>query len=253
MTTIRWISIDPILGEPKTYPESSHIEQEFQCGKENIFLETFCRTIHFQQPFTQTTPRVGSKPRGIRSVVRGDLGDKFTVYLWPNKRWYTTIPGEYTPQKQVIIQEVENIPETWQWCDREYDKTNYALERNWHNFSDELSTQIEDTCKQSGSTTITIGLTQYILSDFQGSYGIQTNNVTGMTRAIRRGRSKFVGKELSENLQNESCALCMEDFKDTPHIPIRETPCKHTFHWTCINNYTSREQNPRCPMCRADI
>jgi hypothetical protein len=253
MTTISWISIDPILGEPKTYPESNLIETEFQNGKETIFLETFCRTIHFKEPYTQTTPRIGAKPKGIRSVVRCNLGEQVIVYLWPNSRWYSTQPRDIKEIKYIIIQEAENIPETWQWCDRDYDNTKYALERNWHNFSGEISNQIEETSKHRGSMTITIGLTPYVLSDFNGSYGIQTNSVTGMTRAIRRGISKFVGKELSENLQDESCALCMEDFKDTPHVPLRTTSCNHTFHWTCLNNYKSRESCPRCPMCRASI
>ena len=255
MTTICWISIDPMLGEPKTYPETNTIEQEFQSGKDNIYLETFCRTIHFQEPFTQTTPRIGAKPKGIRSVVRGNLGENITVYLWPNGRWYTKLPDcTYVPEnKYVTIQEPKNIPETWQWCDRNYDKTKYALERNWHNFSDEISTQIEDISKRNESISITIGLTPYILSDFQGAYGIQTNNVTGMIRAIRRGRSEFVCKKLAENLKDESCAFCMEEFKDTPHIPTKETECKHTFHWTCLNNYKSRGHNPICPLCRASI
>lgn len=255
-TTICWISIDPILGEPKTYTETDMIEQQFKNGAENIFLETFCRTIDFKKPFTQTTPSIGSKPRGIRSVVRCNLGEQITVYLCPNGRWYSTIPTNNSKQpinKQIIVQAAENIPETWQWCDKHYNYTKYALESNWHNFSEEISNQIEETYKHRGSITITIGLTNYILSNFEGSYGKQENSTTGMTRVIRRGISKFVSKKLEENLQDELCALCMEDFKDTLHIPRKTTLCNHTFHWTCLNNYKSRDHNPRCPMCRTDI
>ena len=251
MTTIRWISIDPVLGESKTYQETNHIEHEFQSGKENVYIETFSITINFKQiPFTQTTPPFGTKPKGFRSVVRGNLGDIIIVYLWPNRKWYTTFSPDNISTKQVIIKEIENIPETWQWCDKEYKNVKYALESNWHNFSKENSDQIEEHSKQLRNLTINIGLTPYLISNFESSYGVQKNCVTGVRRVIRRGRSNFISKELPQNLQDESCALCMEEFKDTPHIPTRQTICKHTFHWTCLNNYKSREYTPLCPMCR---
>ena len=141
----------------------------------------------------------------------------------------------------------KNIPGR---TNKEYKNVKYALERNWHNFSKDNSDQIEEQSKQLGNLTINIGLTPYLIYNFESSYGVQKNCVTGVKRVIRRGRSNFISKKLPQNLQDESCALCMEEFKDTPHIPTRETICKHTFHWTCLNNYKSREYTPLCPMCR---
>lgn len=195
----------------------------------------------------------GAKPKGYRSVFRGEVGQSITIYLWSNDRWYTGVPSNISNHmsKQVIIEE---IPEVWQWCDRESVKTQYALERNWHNFSDEMSAEIEEKSKvPNGSLLITIGVTQYELNNFEGGYGVQRNMTTNVTRVIRRGRSKFICKELEAHLQDESCALCMEDFKDTLNFPRRTTSCNHTFHWSCLNNFKARTSVPRCPMCRADI
>lgn len=252
---IRWGSIDPIMGFSKTYPESAKIEQVFCNGEHTIFIDTFSITVHLREPFHQTTPRIGSKPKGYRSVFRGEVGQSITIYLWSNSRWYTTVPSDMLNpiSKQVIIEEIEEIPEVWQWCDRYSDNTKYALARNWHNFPDEISSEIEEKSKiPNSSLIITIGLTRYELSNFEGGYGIQKNITTNMTRAIRRGRSKFVCKELEEHLQEESCCLCMEDFKDTLKFPRRTTSCNHTFHWSCLNNYKARTSHPRCPMCRAE-
>ena len=256
-TNIRWGSIDPIMGLAKTYPESQKIEEEFLAGKESMFIDTFSITINLKQPFHQTTPCIGAKPKGYRSIFRGAIGQIITIYFWSNSnRWYIIPPNNIQNPitKQVVIEEFEEVPEIWQWCDLEYCDTKYALERNWYNFTDEISQKIDEQSKiPNGRLIINIGLTQYELSNFEGGYGIQMNTFTNVTRVIRRGRSKFICKELEENLQDESCALCMEDFKDTKHIPRKKTPCNHTFHWTCINNYKVRTIYPRCPMCRTSI
>ena len=144
----------------------------------------------------------GAKPKGYRSVFRGEVGQSITIYLWSNDRWYTGVPSNISNHmsKQVIIEE---IPEVWQWCDRESVKTQYALERNWHNFSDEMSAEIEEKSKvPNGSLLITIGVTQYELNNFEGGYGVQRNMTTNVTRVIRRGRSKFICKELEAHLQD---------------------------------------------------
>ena len=253
---IRWGSIDPIMGLAKTYPESAKIEEAFSNGEQTMSIDTFSITVHLQQPFHQTTPCIGTKPKGYRSVFRGEVGQPINIYLWQNQRWYTNIRSNISNpiSKQVIIEEIEEIPEVWQWCDRESDKTKYALEGNWHNFTDEMSAEIEEKSKvPNGSLLITIGLTQYELFHFQGGYGVQRNLTTNVTRVIRRGRSKFICKELEEHLKDESCALCMEDFKDTLNFPRKTTFCDHTFHWSCLNNYKARTSHPRCPMCRKDI
>ena len=113
--------------------------------------------------------------------------------------------------------------------------------------------EIEEKSKiPNSSLIIIIGLTQYKLSNFEGGYSVQTNINTNITRIIKKGRYKFIAKDLEENLQDKSCPLCIQKFKDTLHFPRKTTYCNHTFHWSCLNNYKARTFNPICPICRAN-
>ena len=257
MTEIKWGSLEPIQGKLDIYEASPQIETAYQNGRSSIYLEScFNATVFFTEPFHQKTPAVGGKLAGYRSVIRGTIGQTFTVYFHTDKnRWYTT-PTDYDTQtKDITIEEVQfNIP-VWQWCDLDEDKTHYARDKNWHNYSEELNSTIETayTSHQS-SINIPIGVTQYIIHSFTGTYAIQENTHTHSKKRIRRGDKPYQEVVLPDNLQDESCALCMERFVDTPTFPTRKTACGHTFHYTCINAYKVRETyNPVCPMCRTAL
>ena len=254
--TICWVSIDPWNGNTITYPESQTIEEAYQNKEDDIFLENFTRTIHFKDCLHQTTPAVGNKPKGYRSVIRGNVGDKVKVFYWIcSKRWYLYPPSYYTDIKEGILDHIESKPEIWQWCDKIYEDTQYALERNWHNYAPEFNTIIEETYKShTTSVDLTIGLTKYSIHSFRGAYARQENMQSGITRAIRRGCTPTPEITLPDHLQDESCALCMDSFADTPELPIKKTKCNHSFHWTCINGYkTQNTGDPKCPLCRAPL
>ena len=90
-----------------------------------------------------------------------------------------------------------------------------------------------------------------MIHSFNGAYAIQENIQTGIKRAIRRGCTPTPEIILPDNLRDESCALCMDSFVDTPELPIKKTKCNHSFHWTCINAYIAQNTyNPLCPLCR---
>ena len=64
------------------------------------------------------------------------------------------------------------------------------------------------------------------------------------------GKKKFKDSAFQEN--QESCAICVEDFQKS--TPIRETPCGHIFHEHCVMKWVETKlDNPDCPFCRAEI
>lgn len=257
MTEIKWCSLEPIEGKLDIYEASSQIETAFQNGLPSIYLpNSFNATVFLTEPFHQNTPAIGGKPAGYRSVIKGTVGQTFEIYFHSHKhRWYTTPPDYDTQTKNITIEEVQFNPPVWQWCDLEDHETKYAREKNWHNYSEELNSTIETAYTSHQSLIdIPIGVTQYIIHSFTGSYAIQENTHTHIKRRIRRGYTEYKEVTLPEHLQDESCALCMESFVDTPTFPTRKTVCGHTFHYTCINGYKARETyNPTCPMCRGAL
>ena len=127
INTYRWFSLDPIKGmcfDP--YPDNEVIENAYQSNIQQIYLsECFNATIHLVPPFHQTTPQVRNKPKGYRSVIRAKIGDRIPIYFWDNKkRWYVEQPSNITLVKNIVINDIELNPPTWQWCDLDIQKTN---------------------------------------------------------------------------------------------------------------------------------
>jgi hypothetical protein len=46
---------------------------------------------------------------------------------------------------------------------------------------------------------------------------------------------------------NTECSICLDAF--TPEDQVLHTPCKHTFHHTCVRGHGLRE----CPNCRTAL
>lgn len=53
----------------------------------------------------------------------------------------------------------------------------------------------------------------------------------------------------TENNCSEDCTICMCPIQKNSMII---TPCKHTFHKTCLNQWTQRGKNS-CPNCRGPV
>ena len=53
--------------------------------------------------------------------------------------------------------------------------------------------------------------------------------------------------------ENESCSICLEDFKEGDGKPIAELNCNsnHIFHLDCLSEWVKTKDV--CPMCRAPI
>lgn len=54
-----------------------------------------------------------------------------------------------------------------------------------------------------------------------------------------------------------SCAICLEDFKPAEKEDVRRTSCGHTFHFNCLNTHIETQRHngweETCPMCRAAL
>ena len=56
---------------------------------------------------------------------------------------------------------------------------------------------------------------------------------------------------LHEELPDECCSICLEDFKSGDNI--KKLNCTHIFHKECLQPWFNDNNNRNCPMCRTDI
>jgi len=261
--TIVWGSFERNTGDWAPFDETDAIEAAYQQGRRSIFLPTcFDATVYFERPFCyQTTPPVGAKPMGIRSVLRGVVGQRVQLYWRPDMQpaAFRLEPPNLFAERVVDVEitprlEVATI---WQWCDLTGEAVAFAIEQNWHNYCSSDSHLIESAWAQGRTSTVVslfAGLTEYEIRDFRGAYATQYNLRTGAERLVRRARL-LQGNDaaLAETmLPDEICSLCAERFVDNPHWPISTTHCKHMFHATCLE-HVMKEPSPRCPICRQSI
>ena len=73
-------------------------------------------------------------------------------------------------------------------------------------------------------------------------------------RGNRRSRQRINVDNLNtlllyNELPDESCSICLEDFK--PGDDIKKLNCTHIFHKDCLEPWLNNNRN--CPMCRTDI
>ena len=90
---------------PYSATETAAIEDAFARGHLSINLPTcFNATIHFNRfggHHHQTTPAVGSKPEGYRSVLRGKAGMKATLHH-DGSMWRLELPNFHTGYEQQV-------------------------------------------------------------------------------------------------------------------------------------------------------
>ena len=204
---------------PYSAAENAAIEDAFARGDPSIELQTcFNAVLHFNRSgghHHQTTPAVGSKPAGYRSVLRGTPGMMATLYWWDEgstRMWRLECPNEPGHEQQVEIYAMEQTasdPEyIWQWCDLVGSDVARAVEMNWHAYAPEHGEQIEAAWRADRDLQLDIGLTHYQLGPWQGTYGSQRNLTTNVSRQVRRGRFA-VAATTPEAYRDDSCA-CFE-------------------------------------------
>jgi len=70
------------------------------------------------------------------------------------------------------------------------------------------------------------------------------------TRRLRSRQAEGASEANRRAWEAEACCLCLESFKEQDEV--RELPCTHYFHKTCVDTwFASRRYLPRsCPQCR---
>ena len=175
MSSFVWGSFERNTGTwtPYSAAENAAIEDAFARGDPSIDLPTcFNAVLHFNRSgghHHQTTPAVGSKPAGYRSVLRGTPGMMATLYWWDEgstRMWRLECPNQPGHEQQVEIFAMEQTasdPEyIWQWCDLVGSDVARAVEMNWHAYAPEHGEQIEAAWAQRANLQLVIGLTRHI-------------------------------------------------------------------------------------------
>ena len=134
----------------------------------------------------------------------------------------------------------------WQWCDLTGPEASNVIETNWFDFAPEDSAAIEEAyTARRDSLQLCVGVTNYIIRGFNGSYAVQHNERTNVDRLTRRITS--VSHEAHSSMRSsisaadpasaaasaaaeaeaqrdvlaaETCALCTERFEDKPPTAI---------------------------------
>ena len=81
------------------------------------------------------------------------------------------------------------------------------------------------------------------------------DNIRIIRRNNRRSRQRINVNSLNtillcDELPDDSCSICLEDFKTGDNI--KKLNCTHIFHTECLEPWLN-DNNRNCPMCRTDI
>ena len=213
---ICWGSFERNTGAWCPFTEQDAIEAAYQANEASIHLPAcFDATVHFSEPHCfQRTPAVGSKPSGFRSVLRGEVtlnlplkspcdpltaashrfevGSVVRLHYWASSKTFRLDAPTNEPPSYVVDVKIEAAPQerpvTWQWLDLPPSALASAMDLNWHSFAPEHSEAIEQASRATmGRVEIIIGLTKYVIQNFNGAYAEQRNERTGARRSVRRG------------------------------------------------------------------
>tara|TARA_B100000575_G_scaffold197010_1_gene159330 strand:- start:5 stop:538 length:534 start_codon:yes stop_codon:yes gene_type:complete len=107
-----------------------------------------------------------------------------------------------------------------------------------------------------------LGLNVFFLGTIIVSFGLYVARCidlhrenTRIIRQNRRSRQEINVDNLNtlllcNELPDESCSICLEDFKTGDNI--KKLNCTHIFHKECLEPWLN-SNNRNCPMCRTDI
>lgn len=266
-----WGSFERNTGTWCPYPDSAKIEAAYQRGAVDVFLpECFNAHVHFNRMgphHHQTTPAVGAKPAGYRSVLRGTPGDQALLYFHLDAglggMWRLDPPASRGQTQQVeVVAASATATQLWQWCDLTGSDIATAKENNWHTYDAAISADLEaGRAAGRASVQFVVGISTYVVGEFSGAYAVQRNSASGARRMVRRyvsGLAPPPAEQLSETdqaaLAGDSCGLCTEPFTEHPQWPVTRTNCGHAFHHTCLGQLLQMDTARRkCPLCRVPL
>ena len=90
-------------------------------------------------------------------------------------------------------------------------------------------------------------------SEFNFDFPRQRNRNRNLTSIIKNIKNKLTRirfrRSLSSYGNNESCIICMKDFRNNQNV--YNLPCHHLFHVHCLNKEIKYRQ--KCPICRNEL
>lgn len=268
-----WVSLDPVNGKIDIYPHDicKKISKAKADGKSCIFLdkEFFNATVHFREnnQHTQTTPEVRSgaytKPSGYRHVRCIPFSEKIVLFL--------DVHGNLTEDPAKMIREIttevspdyfgimKTIKPYWQWCTLTIDTSKKPIfnlpGEYWKFYSPENNKIINDAFGANKQTCeIEVCLTKYTVKFIDPIYAKQIDPIDHKVRLVRCMQlSDDEYDKLRQTSKpnfnlDDTCAICLDAFASTLHIPTITTTCNHTFHGICIQKIA--DQGSPCPYCK---
>ncbi|XP_021274786.1 receptor homology region, transmembrane domain- and RING domain-containing protein 1 [Herrania umbratica] len=85
------------------------------------------------------------------------------------------------------------------------------------------------------------------LSNWRGRNSVKSVD-TKMVEALPR--VTFSSARLSQCCTGETCAICLEDYKDGEILKV--LPCQHDFHSSCVESWLTK-WGTFCPVCKLDM
>lgn len=255
-----FVSLEPLSGNyVDVYPENAQKLIKKLKNNEQIFLgpDCFNAMVHKKDnTYFQKTPSVFqiNKRGGRRSVKEIQNADEIIV-CFNGKTWNFVKSSDFTLyQKKITNMKFppENIH--WQWCT--INSFHKANDSDWISYSANDNMLIENAFKDpvQKSIRLPVGMKTYeivfLLDEFEqrSVYAIQKDVHSERKRIIRRSLSYMTFFPVPDN--ETTCALCCEDFKDSPHLPWVKTACNHVFHCVCFDRIRAEK---KCPMCRTQL
>lgn len=84
--------------------------------------------------------------------------------------------------------------------------------------------------------------------NWQRGNGCSTSVDTRVVEALPH--IEFSSARLSQKRMGETCAICLEDYKDGEIVKI--LPCQHDFHSGCVDSWLTK-WGTFCPVCKLDM
>ena len=266
-----FVSACPLSGKIDAYPAEiqDKLRDALLNGTKSVFLGSTCflATVHLESTgwHYQTTPPLGSKKKGFRSVAVLPVEQTHVKVYFSSRGIWTLHPTETNCAFRMV--ERCDVPSeiVWEWSTI----ANLAncRENAWISYRSDASVILEDAWNaanrlQSAQTVdIETGLAKKRVTVEPGKAFFQqrdlhTNNLRWARRSYRTKseceRKCIELKRRVSYLDGEVCSICTDAYRDTAEWPVMRLSCGHSFHACCIRQCMSHETT-RCPLCRAEI
>lgn len=210
----------------------------------------------------QTTPARAGKPAGSRSVACAE-GAVVAVFR-ADGRWTLHRPKGDALQ---VARARPDVPTEviWEWSAAA--SLADSREPDWLPYADAAQQLLEAALEASSRTTtpqtveLDVGQSRKCVvvhpsHAFFEQHDAFTHRrrwarrvcVTAAARAAKRAALRAAASAVAADV----CAVCTDEFADTPDWPVTTTACGHAFHGCCLDACRARGSE-RCPMCRSDL